>query len=38
MVAQGKSSGGHIFAGTTQEAIDLTARQISDYLLQNRLM
>jgi hypothetical protein len=38
MVAQGKSSGGHIFAGTTQEAIDLTARQISDFLLQNRLM
>ena len=38
MVAQGKSSGGHIFAGTTQEAIDLAARQISDYLLQNRII
>lgn len=32
MVAKGQSSGGHAFAGTTQEAIDLAAVQISDYL------
>lgn len=36
MVAQGTSSGGHVFAGTTQEAFDQAATQISDYLLQNR--
>lgn len=36
MVAKGQSSGGHVFAGTTQEAIDQAATQISDYLLQNR--
>lgn len=36
MVAKGSSSGGHVFAGTTQEAIDQAAAQISDYLLQNR--
>lgn len=36
MVAKGSSSGGHVFAGTTQEAFDQAAAQISDYLLQNR--
>jgi hypothetical protein len=36
MIANGESSGGHIMAGTTQEAIDLTAIQIADYLLRNR--
>ena len=36
MVAKATSSGGHIFAGTTQEAIDIVALQIVDYLLANR--
>lgn len=36
IVAKGASSGGHVFAGTTQEAIDQAATQIADYLLQNR--
>jgi len=36
MTTNAKSSGGHIFAGTTQEAIDIAATQIVDYLLQNR--
>jgi hypothetical protein len=36
MTTNAKSSGGHIFAGTTQEAIDVAATQIVDYLLQNR--
>ena len=36
LVAKGSSSGGHVFAGTTQEAIDQAANQIADYLLQNR--
>jgi len=36
MVAKGTSSGGHVFAGTTQEAIDMAATQIVDYLLSNR--
>lgn len=36
LVAKGSSSGGHVFAGTTQEAIDQAATQIADYLLQNR--
>lgn len=38
MVATGRSSGGNIFAGTTQEAIDQAATQITDYLLRNRKM
>jgi hypothetical protein len=36
MLAHGKSSGGHVFAGTTTEAIDQVATQIADYLLRNR--
>jgi|AGTN01.3.fsa_nt_gi hypothetical protein len=36
MVAKGTSSGGHVFAGTTQEAFDQAAAQISDYLLRSR--
>ena len=36
MVAKGQSSGGHVFAGMTQEAIDQAATQIADYLLANR--
>jgi hypothetical protein len=36
MEAKGKSSGGHIFAGTTQEAIEQAATQIVDFLLHNR--
>lgn len=36
LAAKGTSSGGHAFAGTTQDAIDLTAAQIADYLLENR--
>ena len=36
MVAAGKSSGGHIFAGTTSTALDQAANQIADYLLRNR--
>ena len=36
MVAKGASSGGHIFAGTTQETIDVVATKIVDYLLINR--
>lgn len=36
LVAKGSSSGGHAFAGTTQEAVDQAAMQIADYLLQNR--
>lgn len=36
MVAKGQSSGGTVFAGTTQEAIDQTATQIVDYLLRSR--
>lgn len=36
MRAEGKSSGGHIFAGTTSEALDQMAVQVADYLLRNR--
>lgn len=36
MLAHGKSSGGHVFAGTTTEAIDQIAAQVADYLLRNR--
>ena len=36
MIAKGESSGGHIFAGTTEEAIDQAAVNIADYLLQHR--
>lgn len=36
MRAEGKSSGGHVFAGTTSEALDQLASQIADYLLRNR--
>jgi hypothetical protein len=35
-VATGRSSGGNIFAGTTKEAVQETAKQITDYLLRNR--
>lgn len=36
MRAEGKSSGGHVFAGTTSEALDQMASQVADYLLRNR--
>ena len=36
MRAEGKSSGGHVFAGTTSEALDQMATQVADYLLRNR--
>ncbi len=36
-IAKGQSSGGTIFAGTTQQAIDQAAAQIADHLLANRL-
>ena len=36
MTAEGKSSGGTIFAGTTKEAIELAAGQIANYLLRYR--
>lgn len=34
--ATGKSSGGHVFAGTTSEALEQVASQIADYLLRHR--
>jgi hypothetical protein len=36
MAVSGQSSGGHIFAGTTTEALDQAATQLADYLLRNR--
>lgn len=34
--SKGTSSGGTVFAGTTDQAIELAARQIVDYILKNR--